>query len=136
MKNLTIGGLAKEANVNVETIRYYERRRLLPQPLRTPAGYRIYSADAVRRLHFVKRAQELGFSLKEIKELLELRVRPGSTSADIRKRAEVKITDIEKKIRTLQAMKKSLMQITNACSGWGPVSDCPILDSLDHRRDS
>lgn len=136
MKKLTIGGVAKEANVNVETIRYYERRRLLPQPLRTPAGYRIYSADAVRRLHFVKRAQELGFSLKEIKELLGLRVRPGSTSADIRKRADAKITDIDKKIRTLQAMKKSLMQITNACSGCGSVSDCPILDSLDHRRDS
>lgn len=136
MKNLTIGGLAKEANVNVETIRYYERRRLLPQPLRTPAGYRIYSADAVRRLHFVKRAQELGFSLKEIKDLLGLRVRPGSSSADIRKRADAKIADIEKKIRTLQAMKKSLMQITNACSGCGPVSDCPILDSLDHRTDS
>ncbi len=136
MKNLTIGGLAKEANVNVETIRYYERRRLLPQPLRTPAGYRIYSADAVRRLHFVKRAQELGFSLKEIKELLGLRVRPGSTSTDIRKLAGAKITDIDKKIRTLQAMKKSLVQITNACSGCGPVSDCPILDGLDHRRDS
>lgn len=136
MKKLTIGGVAKEANVNVETIRYYERRRLLPQPLRTPAGYRIYSADAVRRLHFVKRAQELGFSLKEIKELLGLRIRPGSTSADIRKRADAKITDIDNKIRTLQAMKKSLVQITNACSGCGPVSDCPILDSLDHRRDS
>lgn len=136
MKKLTIGGVAKEANVNVETIRYYERRRLLPQPLRTPAGYRIYSADAVRRLHFVKRAQELGFSLKEIKELLGLRVRPGSTSTDIRKLAGAKITDIDKKIRTLQAMKKSLVQITNACSGCGPVSDCPILDGLDHRRDS
>lgn len=134
MKKLMIGGLAKEANVNVETIRYYERRRLLPEPMRTRAGYRIYPADAVRRLHFVKRAQELGFSLKEIKELLGLRVRPGSTSADIRKRAEVKIADIDKRIHTLQAMKKSLTQITNACSGCGPVSDCPILDSLDDAR--
>lgn len=134
MKKLMIGGLAKEANVNVETIRYYERRRLLPEPLRTPAGYRIYPADAVRRLYFVKRAQELGFSLKEIKELLGLRVRPGTTSADIRKRAEVKIADIDKKIHTLQAMKKSLTRITNACTGCGPVSDCPILDSLDHTR--
>ena len=79
MKTLTIGGVSKEANVNVETIRYYERRGLLTKPMRSPAGYRIYSADAVRRLHFVKRAQELGFSLNEIKELLGLRVRPGST---------------------------------------------------------
>ena len=134
MTKLTIGGLAKEAKVNVETIRYYERRRFLPEPMRTPAGYRIYPADMVRRLHFVKRAQGLGFSLKEIKELLGLRAKPGSTSADIRKRAEVKIADIDKKIRTLLAIKKSLREITNACSGCGPLSDCPILDSLDHSR--
>ncbi len=134
MTKLTIGNFAKQANVNVETIRYYERRRLLPEPMRTPAGYRIYPVDAVRRLHFVKRAQELGFSLKEIKDLLGLRVSPGSTSADIRNRAEAKIADIDEKIRTLQAMKKSLTQITNSCSGRGPMSGCPILDSLDRAR--
>ena len=134
MDRLTIGNLAKQANVNVQTVRYYERRRLLPQPRRTPTGYRIYPPDAVRRLHFIKSAQELGFSLKEIQELLGLRIRPGITSADIRKRAEAKVADIDQKIDTLHAMKKSLTQIINACSGCGPVSECPILDSLDHRR--
>ena len=88
----------------------------------------------MRRLHFIKSAQELGFSLKEIQELLGLRIRPGITSADIRKRAEAKVADIDQKIDTLHAMKKSLTQIINACSGCGPVSECPILDSLDHRR--
>jgi len=120
--------------VNVQTVRYYERRRLLPQPKRTPNGYRIYPAEAVQRLHFIKSAQELGFSVKEIQELLGLRLRPGITSAQIRKRAEAKVVDIEIKISTLQAMKKSLAQIISACSGCGPVSECPILDSLDHRR--
>jgi MerR family mercuric resistance operon transcriptional regulator len=134
MQMLTIGNLAKEANVNVQTVRYYERRRLLPQPRRTPSGYRIYPVDAVQRLHFIKTAQELGFSLKEIQELLGLRLRPGVTSAHIRKRAEAKVVDIEKKIGTLQAMKKGLSQIISACSGCGPLSECPILDSLDHRR--
>jgi MerR family mercuric resistance operon transcriptional regulator len=134
MEMLTIGNLAKQADVNVQTVRYYERRRLLPQPKRTPSGYRIYSADAVQRLHFIKTAQELGFSLKEIQELLSLRLRPGITSAQIRKRAVAKVVDIERKIGTLQAMKKSLTQIISACSGCGPVSECPILDSLDRRR--
>ncbi len=134
METLTIGNLAKQAKVNVQTVRYYERRRLLPQPKRTPSGYRIYSADAVQRLHFIKSAQELGFSLKEIQELLGLRLRPGISSAHIRQRAEAKVADIEKRIGTLQAMKKSLTRIVNACSGCGPVSECPILDSLDHGR--
>jgi MerR family mercuric resistance operon transcriptional regulator len=134
MDTLTIGNLAKQASVNVQTVRYYERRRLLPQPKRTPNGYRIYPAEAVQRLHFIKSAQELGFSLKEIQELLSLRLRPGITSAQIRKRAEAKVVDIEIRISTLQAMKKSLAQIISACSGCGPVSECPILDSLDHRR--
>ena len=88
----------------------------------------------MQRLHFIKSAQELGFSVKEIQELLGLRLRPGITSAQIRKRAEAKVVDIEIKISTLQAMKKSLAQIISACSGCGPVSECPILDSLDHRR--
>jgi MerR family mercuric resistance operon transcriptional regulator len=134
MEKLTIGNLAKQADVNVQTVRYYERRRLLPQPKRTPAGYRIYPEDAVRRLHFIRTAQELGFSLKEIQELLGLRIRPGITSADIRKRAEAKVVDIDQKIDALRAMKNSLTQIINACSGCGPVRQCPILDTLDHRR--
>jgi Hg(II)-responsive transcriptional regulator len=136
MDRLTVGELAKKANVNVETIRYYERRRIMPRPMRTRAGYRIYPDDAVQRLRFVKRAQELGFSLKEIQELLNLRVAPGTTSRDIRQRAETKISDIKKKIQSLRAIKKTLAKITNACSGCEPLSECPILESLDDGREA
>jgi len=133
MRKLTIGNLAKQANVNVQTIRYYERRRLLPEPKRTAAGYRVYSTDAIQRINFVKSAQGLGFSLKEIGELIGLRLRRSATCADVRKRAEAKIAEIESKIENLQAMRKSLLELTDACSG-GPVSNCSILLNLDCRR--
>jgi Hg(II)-responsive transcriptional regulator len=135
MDKWTVGELAKKADVNVETIRYYERRRIMPRPMRTRAGYRIYPAEAVQRLRFVKRAQDLGFSLNEIQELLNLRIASGTTSADIRQRAEAKISDIERKIRRLTAMKKTLTRITSACSGCGPITECPILESLDDGRE-
>src|SRR5215831_11101355 len=92
-ESLTISRLAHLGGVNLETIRYYEREGLLPAPPRTPAGYRIFPQEATRRLRFIKRAQELGFSLSEIGELLALRIRPGAKRADIRKRAEAKIAD-------------------------------------------
>lgn len=134
MDGLTIGELAKQGQVNLETIRYYERVGLLPPPPRTSSGYRVFPADAVRRVWFIKRAQELGFSLKEIKELLALRVNPESTSADVRQRAEAKITDIEEKIKTLRSMKKALASLTSACCGDGAASECPILESLNTRK--
>src|SRR2546427_1298955 len=121
--------VAKQGGVNLETIRYYERRGLLPKPPRTPAGYRTFGTDAVKRLRFIKHAQELGFSLKEIKELLNLRVRPGSICADVRQKAEAKITDVDEKIRHLQEIKKALAQLTNTCSGRGPISTCTILQA-------
>jgi MerR family mercuric resistance operon transcriptional regulator len=131
MKPLTIGALAKQVGVNLETVRFYERRQLLPEPPRSDSGYRLYPAEAARRLRFIKRAQELGFSLHEIRELLSLRVSPRSTSKEIRKRAEAKIVDIEAKIRTLESMKKTLRKLTKACVGCTPVAECPILESLD-----
>src|ERR687887_2907022 len=123
--------VARAGGVNLETIRYYERRGLLPKPPRTPDGYRTFGADAVRRLRFIKRAQELGFSLKEVKELLALRVDARTSCADVRRRAEAKIADIEQKLRGLRAMKRALVGLTAACAGRGPVSACPILESLD-----
>src|SRR5467141_4177054 len=90
MKHLTIRHLAKEAGVNLETVRYYERRGLLPRPPRSTSGYRLFPAEAARRLKFIRRAQALGFSLAEIVELLSLRVSRRTTSGDIRARAEVK----------------------------------------------
>ena len=134
MERLTRGELARQGGVNIETIRYYERQGLLPKPSRSPSGYRLFSPEDVRRLRFIRRAQELGFSLKEIKELLALRIDPRGTSRDVRRRAEAKIADIEGKIESLRAMKKSLARLTAACSGEGSVGDCPILESLHSER--
>ena len=130
-EKLTISRLAQLGGVNLETIRYYERQGLLPAPPRTAAGYRVFPLEAARRLRFIKRAQELGFSLNEIAELLELRIKPGAKRADMRARAETKISDIEQKIRSLQAMKKTLRQLTERCDGCGPLAECPILESLN-----
>ncbi len=131
MKSLTIGHLAREAGVNLETVRYYERRGLLPKPPRSASGYRLFPSDAARRLRFIRRAQELGFSLKEIRELLSLRVSRNTTSRDIRARAEAKIADIEAKISSLESMKKTLQKLTGVCNGCAPLAKCPILESLD-----
>lgn len=128
---LTIGALARRAEVNIQTIRYYERRGLLPEPRRTESNYRIYPADAVRRVRFIKQAQQLGFSLKEIGELLSLRAAPRSRCEAVRRLSEVKLQDIGEKIRSLEAMRKALSKLVLACSGRGPVTECPILDSLD-----
>ncbi len=131
MESLTIGHLARQAGINLETVRYYERVGLLPPAPRSASGYRLFPADAKRRLRIIRRAQELGFSLKEIRELLALRVSPRTTSAEIRKRAEKKIADIEGKIRSLESMSKTLRRLTKSCAGCGPASECPILESLD-----
>ena len=131
MESLTIGTLAKAAQVNLQTVRYYEREGLLPEPPRKPSGYRIFSSDAVRRVRFIKRAQELGFSLKQIKELLSIRVDPASDCSHVQKLARAKVVDIEEKIRTLQGMKKVLGKLATACPGSGPLSECPILESFE-----
>lgn len=134
MKPLAIGRLAKQAGVNLETVRYYERRGLLPRPPRSASGYRLFPAEAARRLRFIRRAQELGFSLKEIRELLSLRVSRTTTSAVIRTRAEAKVADIEAKIRSLESMKLTLRKLTKVCDGCGPAAECPILESLDREE--
>ena len=131
MPSLTTGELAKQGGVNLESIRFYERERLLPKAPRTASGYRMFSADDVRRVRFIKRAQELGFSLKEIKELLALRFDPATNCGDVRNRAEEKLTDIDQKIRDLQRIKKTLARLTTSCPGRGAMSDCPILECLD-----
>jgi MerR family copper efflux transcriptional regulator len=132
MNGLTIGDVAKQANVHIETLRYYERRGLVARPPRTMSNYRLYPADAVRRVRFIKRTQELGFSLKEIQELLSLRVAPKARCTDVRERALAKIHDIEERMRVLQGMKKALTKLAAECSSpRAPLSDCPILESLD-----
>ena len=131
MTGLKVGEVAKQAGVNLQTIHYYERRGLLPKPPRTGSNYRAYPEDAVLRVRFIKRAQELGFTLKEIKELLSLRAAPRTRCADVRERAEAKVQDIDGKVRTFQAMRKALTKLIGECSGSGPVSQCPILEALD-----
>ncbi len=130
MENLTIGQLAKRAGVNIETIRYYERRGLIPEPPRNKSGHREYSLDAVKRTEFIKRSQALGFSLKEILELLSLRVEPGTTCGDVKARVETKIADIEKRIADLDRIREALLRLSNKCTGLGPAGQCPILEEL------
>lgn len=131
MNVLTIGQLAKQAGVNVETIRYYERRSLLPEPPRRVSGYRQYSPDAVARIQFIKRAQELGFSLNEIQELLSLRVDAESACSEVKQRAESKVAEIEQKMATLQRMKQILTDLMQHCHTQEPTAECPILAALD-----
>jgi MerR family mercuric resistance operon transcriptional regulator len=131
MEGLTTAKVAREGGVNVETIRYYERHGLLPKPPRTPSGYRVFTTDSVQRLRFIRRAQELGFTLNEIKELLAIKVRRGSSCADVRRKAEAKIADVDAKIRHLQAIREALREITATCSGKGPVTNCSILEALN-----
>ncbi len=135
MHGLRVGEVAGQAGVNLQTIHYYERRGLLPRPPRTESNYRAYPEDAVLRVRFIKRAQELGFTLKEIKELLSLRAAPRSRCADVRERAEMKVRDIDGRIRTLRAMRKALTKLIGECSGRGSVTACPILDALEDRSD-
>ena len=131
MEGLTTAKLAREGGVNLETIRYYERRGLLPKPPRTPSGYRRFSDDSIRRLRYIRRAQDLGFTLKEIKELLAIKVKRGATCADVRRKAEAKIADVDAKIRHLQAIREALHEMTATCFGNGPVTNCTILDALN-----
>jgi MerR family mercuric resistance operon transcriptional regulator len=129
--SLKIGEVAERDGVSLQAIRYYEREGLLPKPPRLASGYRMFPDTAVRRVQFIKRAQELGFSLAEIRELLSLRENADAGAQDMRERARVKIADIEQKIRKQRAMKSALNALAESCPGCGPLSDCPILDALE-----
>lgn len=130
-KALTIGQVAAAAGVNVETVRFYEREGLLAEPERSLSGYRQYAQDVVRRILFIQRAKDLGFSLREISELLSLRLDPGTSCAEIKAKAEAKLTSIDEKLQALQRMKRTLTALAATCSGQGSTSACPILESLD-----
>ena len=131
MSTYTIGKLAKDTAVNIETIRFYERKGLLPKPNRSPSGYRQYSDEDLKRMHFILLAKKHGFSLEDIKELLELRVDPSSSCLEVRTKAEEKITVIEKKITELSRMKQALEILAASCHGVGPSGECPILDAFE-----
>jgi len=129
-QNLTIGRLAKRAEVSIDSIRFYERRGLLAEPTRTESNYRVYPLDAADRLRFIKKAQKLGFSLNEIQELLELRHNPGASKADVKLKTEEKIRDIRARIQDLGRMLSALEQLDESCDGHGPIAECPILEAL------
>jgi len=128
-----ISQTAKEAGVNTQTLRYYERRGLLPHPARRGSGYREYSPDAVRIVRFIKRAQELGFSLDEIEELVRLRGVRRSERQRVRAIAQRKIEDIDGKIAHLTSMRDALSALVRSCHE-GAVPDCPIIDALNEVR--
>ena len=131
METYRIGQLAKKANVNLETIRYYERRGLLAEPPRNKSGHRQYTIKDLRRTEFIKRTQSLGFSLHEIYGLLSLKVESDKTCADVKQRVKSKLIDIEKRIETLNKMREVLLKLETSCPGKGPLNECPILETLD-----
>jgi len=129
MATLTTGGLARAAGVHVETLRYYERRGLLPEPPRRASGYREYPETAVGLVRFIRRAQALGFTLAEIEELLALR--DLSECGSVRRLAEAKLADIEHKLRDLRRLRGVLRDLTTRCRDEGRAGHCPIVESLD-----
>ena len=127
MKPLTIGLLAKAAEVNLETVRYYQRIGLINEPIKPSQGYRIYPEESLSRIKFIKRAQQLGFSLQEIQELLEL---GEGNCEDIRLRAEQKQTQIDQQIKDLKILRSTLADLINSCHKSTKANHCAIVDTL------
>jgi Cu(I)-responsive transcriptional regulator len=127
---MRIGAAAARAGVNVQTLRYYERRGLLPRLPRRTSGYREFPDDAVRVVRFVKRAQDLGFTLDEIEELLRLRNDKRRDRARVRTVAATRVRDIDRRIAELQAMKQALSHLLHCCAE-GSTLECPIIEALD-----
>lgn len=131
---MRIGEVARRTGLSVAAIRYYERLGLLRRASRAPSGYREFSPDVVRCLEFIRRAQELGFSLLEIQQLLVLRLDPASPAAEVRARVESKLESVGAKMRELKRLEDALQTLKNACCAGGvraDVTGCPILDALD-----
>lgn len=127
---MTSGKIAKAAGVNVETLRFYEREGILAEPARTASGYRLYDESAVERIRFVQRAQALGFTLREVRELIALDARPDADCDDLRLRAENKLELVEQKMRELQRMKSALGTLLESCVAGQPVKNCPVMKCL------
>ena len=131
METMRIGEFARRAGVNVQTVRYYERRGLLPEPDRQESGYREYTPANLERLQFIRRSQELGFTLAEIGDLLTLRADPHTTAAEVKERAEAKIDDIDARISDLRQIQHALTHLAGQCKGGeGPTGDCPLLAAM------
>ena len=131
MTVLRIGQVAEEAGVTVETIRFYESQTLIPEPPRSEGGYRLYTADAVKRVRFIQRAKGLGFTLNDIHALLELRNKPGTTCAAIKSQTVTKIAQVDDKIRDLTRIRDALSDLVERCVSEATLSECPVLDAPD-----
>lgn len=128
---LNIGEVASQTGITVETVRFYEKKNLIDAPLRSESGYRQYPHETVKRIRFILRAKEVGFTLKDIGELLALRREPGTSCTDIKVRASRKIEEVDKKIEDLGRIREALARMIMKCSGNGALSECPILEELD-----
>lgn len=131
MDSFSIGQVAKAADVGVETVRFYQREGLIEEPAREGTRRRRYSRETVARIRFIRGAQNVGFSLKEIEDLMALRLAPGTSKAEMKARAQAKVGEIEEKMRDLQHMRDTLMKLIGSCEGTGTAEDCPILEAFD-----
>jgi len=132
MKTLTISKVALKAGVGVETVRFYERKGLVQQPPKpSNGGYRIYPTERVDRIRFIRQAQELGFSLREIEELLSLRTDPATDCADVRERAQTKLNEITRKIDLMMGIQTALEKLITACPGQGALQLCSIIEAIE-----
>ena len=123
--------LAQATGVNIQTVRYYEREGLLPKAPRTSGGFRVFPPESANRVRFIKRAQDLGFSLDEVKELLDLREHPETACPEVLRRAESKMADIAEKVRALQRIQRELARLAKACVGRARPHSCPLLEALE-----
>ncbi len=132
MTELTISKAAKNAGVGVETIRFYERKGLIKQPPRPAVGgFRVYLADTVRRVRFIRQGQELGFSLRQIGELMSLKADPETDCSDVRRRAQGKLDEVDEKLATLTGIRAALEELIAACPGRGALRACSIMGALE-----
>lgn len=130
MAGVTIGAFAKSAGVRSDTIRYYERNGLLPPPARTSAGYRLYDVSDLDRVRFIRKAQQLGFTLSEIAALLALQASDTARAADVLEMTERKIAEAAARIGELSRIRAALDQLARQCPVDAPATDCPILAHL------
>lgn len=131
---MKIGELARRADVNIDTVRYYERQGLLPTPPRLASGYRSYDPDDAARLRFVRRAKALGFTLGEIRDLLALSDHRNQDMSDLKASASEKLAEVEARIQELTRMRDGLRTLVDACPGHGALAECPILQALAQER--
>ena len=128
-KHFTIGKLANQAGVGIDTVRFYERRGLLPKPQRTASGYRLYDEASISRIRFVRRAKQLGFTLDEIEILLQLQDKGGRKS-EVKSITTRKLAQIDAKIADLSRMREVLTVLASECSGQGSIASCPIIEAI------